>query len=335
MTVETPAPPARDRQWLFTFVPAFPLLLLVLRLWYLSRQDMTTMLLLVQYVNPLGLVSALLITLVWMVPVVVLVVRALGLLLRASDEGPDAARSWLSRVSRRMPDWVVLVVAGLAALTWQMRFLPVLLMLAVSILALTMRLRHGDRPRTVRAYGVVLPIVVAVVAYAWLAGAITESLRAGEWATAFLLIAPPALTPLLTGPVPQRLARLVTPWPATVAALVSPFLIGAIFLRAPVLPTVALEQTDSPVVLLGSIVTVDDQMTTLLEAGGSVRFVPNADVRSRTLCPDPELAPASVVAVHGWPVEQTALEWIAPSRPSSAPDPRCLGRPAPPPTSTG
>ncbi|GAA1784200.1 hypothetical protein GCM10009682_02980 [Luedemannella flava] len=328
MATDQPAPTARDRQWLLTLLPAFPLLLLVLRLWYLSRQDLPTMLLLVQYVNPLGLVSALLITLVWVLPVVVLVVRAMGLLLRVSDRSAETRRSWLARASHRIPDWVVVIIVALAALTWQMRFLPTLLMLAVAILGLTMRVRHRDEPRIVRTYCVIVPIVVAGVAYAWLAGAIIASVRAGEFATAFLLVVPPALTPLLTGPVPARFARLVTHWPATVAAVCGPVLVGAIFLRVPVLPNTAIELVDSPDILLGSIVTIDDQMTTMLAADGTTRFVPNADVRSRTLCPDPEVAPASVVAVHGWPVEQTALEWIAPSRPPSTPDPRCLGRPA-------
>jgi hypothetical protein len=328
MAEAQPAPTARDRQWLLTLLPAFPLLLLVLRLWYLSRQDLPTMLLLVQYVNPLGLVSALLITLVWVLPVVVLVVRVLGLLLRASDPGPQSERSWLARASHRIPDWVVLIIAALAAVTWQMRFLPTLMMLAVAILGLTMRVRHDDQPTVVRTYCVVVPIVVAGVAYAWLVGAFVASLRAGEFATAFLLVMPPALMPLLTGPVPTRFARLVTHWPATVAAVCGPVLVGAIFLRVPVLPNVAIELVDSPDILLGAIVTVDDQVTTMLAADGTAQFVPNAGIRSRTLCPDPEVAPASVIAVHGWAVEQTALEWIAPSRPSSDPDPRCLGRPA-------
>ncbi|MFC7485056.1 hypothetical protein ACFQX7_40340 [Luedemannella flava] len=205
----------------------------------------------------------------------------------------------------------MVIIVALAALTWQMRFLPTLLMLAVAILGLTMRVRHRDEPRIVRTYCVIVPIVVAGVAYAWLAGAIIASVRAGEFATAFLLVVPPALTPLLTGPVPARFARLVTHWPATVAAVCGPVLVGAIFLRVPVLPNTAIELVDSPDILLGSIVTIDDQMTTMLAADGTTRFVPNADVRSRTLCPDPEVAPASVVAVHGWPVEQTALEWIA------------------------
>jgi hypothetical protein len=315
-------------------LPAFPLVLLVLRLWYLSRQDLPTMLLLVQYVSPLGLVSALLITLAWVLPVIVLTGRALGtLLLVSAHSEPEKARSWLVRASQRIPGWVVLLAMLLAALTWQMRFLPALLMTAVSIAGLTVRSRYGGRPRLVRAVCIVLPLVVATAAYVWLVEAIVDSFRQGEPVTALLLLVPPALMPWLTGPVPARAARLVTHWPAAGAALLSPFLIGAIFVQAPILPTVALEvDTDRqaatpPQIIRGHVITVDDQAMTLLDGAGSVLFVPNEQVLSRTLCPDAELAPASVVAVHGWPVEQTALEWIAPARRAVPSDPRCLGRP--------
>ncbi|HEX8631885.1 MAG TPA: hypothetical protein VF755_27310, partial [Catenuloplanes sp.] len=98
MSVDHPPPTVRSQQhWLFTLVPAFPLVLLVLRLWFLSRQDMPTMLLLVQYVSPLGLVSALAITVIWVVPTAILVVRFLGSLLVVSVAGPfDIGRSLLA-----------------------------------------------------------------------------------------------------------------------------------------------------------------------------------------------------------------------------------------------
>jgi len=133
----------RNQQWLLALVPAFPLVLLVLRLWYLSRQDMPTMLLLVQYVSPLGMLSALVVALVWVLPVVVLVVRALGALFLVSASRQEADRSWLARASVRIPDWVVLVVVVLAALTWQLRFLPALLMATMAIVGLSVRHRYG------------------------------------------------------------------------------------------------------------------------------------------------------------------------------------------------
>ena len=94
-------------------LPAFPLVLLVLRLWYLSRQDLPTMLLLVQYISPLGMISALFITLIWTVPAVMLVLRALGgILLVSTPDRTTGRRSLLALTALRMPDWVVLLAVG-------------------------------------------------------------------------------------------------------------------------------------------------------------------------------------------------------------------------------
>jgi len=325
----------RNQQWFLTLIPAFPLVLLVLRLWYLSKQDMPTMLLLVRYVSPLGLLSALVITLLWVLPVVVLVGRGLGaLLLVSAASREDAMRSWLVRASLRMPDWVVLVVVALAALTWQLRFLPVLVMVTLSIFGLSVRDRYGSYRWQVSAACVALPLVVAAGVYTWIGPAVVAAFRQGETVTALLLLVPIGLAPLLTGPVPARVARLVTHWPAMVAALFAPFLIGAIFLRAPILPSIALEvhaaDTGDPArVVRGHEITVDDRMTTVLDSAGIVQFVLNDRIASKTLCADSWVVPSSMVDVHGWPVEQTALEWIAPARGQQPADPRCQGRPDP------
>ncbi len=117
------------------------------------------------------------------------------------------------------------------------------------------------------------------------------------------------------------------------AALVAPFLIAAVFLHTAVLPTTAVEvEADPPgkgpiQVLRGFVVGVDDTMTTLLDEDGEVHFLLNRHVGSKALCPDPTGAPASVVQVHDWPVEETVLQWIAPHRRVTAVDPRCQGRP--------
>ncbi len=319
-----------EQNWLLAVLPAFPLVLLALRLWYLSRQDLPTMLLLVQYVSPFGMISALVITLIWTVPAVVLPLRALGGLLLVSAKDP-AGRSLLAVTALRMPDWVVLLAALLAALTWQLRFLPALLLLLLSIIGLTAWQRHRDEPLVLVALTVVVPAVAAVLTYAWLAPGIGAAVRAREWSTATLFVLPPLLALLLTGPVPARFARLATHWPAVGAALLAPLAIGVVFLRAPILPNAAVEVTQGDgrvAVLNGHIVTVDDTTTTLLDRAGRVRFLANGDVRSKTLCPEAAQAPATVVGVRGWHVEQSALEWIAPARRPEAPDPRCLGRPA-------
>lgn len=327
LTTPGAAPAGRNRDWLLASLPALPLGLLVVRMWYLGHQDMPTTLLLIQHVNPLSAVSALVITLLWALPVVVLAIRTLGGLLTVST--PDAGRSRLSYAGGRIPDWAVALAVLLAALTWQLRFLPLLAMAVLAIVGLTARQRSEGRTLLL-VTGVVLPATAAVAAYAVLAPAIAAAVTAGEQLTATLLAAPPALAVLLTGPVPARFAFAVTHWPALVAGLLAPFLVGAIFVRIPVLSPVALEVSAgpeaAPTVVRGHAVTVDDRMTVLL-VGDGVRFVRNDDIVSKTLCPDPEQVPASVVTVHGWHVEQAALEWLAAVRRPAPIDPRCLGRP--------
>ena len=325
-------PPRRRRaqlNWLLTILPAFPLVLLVLRLWYLSRQDLPTMLLLVQYISPLGMISALFITLIWTVPAVILVLRMLGgiLLVSAPD---DAGRSLLAVTALRMPDWVVLLAAMLAAFTWQLRLLPLLGMLLVAILGLT-GVQRFRAPRWLMIWVTLgVPILVGLIVLIFDFPGIVMAVRARETGTALLLAVPPLLGPLLTGPVPSWSARLVTHWPAVGAALLAPFVIGVVFLRAPVLPSSAIEvgTAKGPArVMRGQLIAVDDTSTTILRAGGLVTFIPNDQVRSKTLCPEPVRPPDSVVSVRGWPVDESALGWIAPTRRVTEVDPRCLGRP--------
>jgi hypothetical protein len=324
--VTPPVPSVRDRAWMLALLPAFPLMLLVLRLWYLSRQDLPTMLLLVQNTSPLGPISALLITLIWVFPVVVLVGGALGALLRAS--WTDAMRSRLGRASARTPDWVMVLAVLVAAVTWQLRFLPVLLMLTLMVLGLEVRIRHGDRLWLLLA--VALPLGVAVVEYVWAGAAIAQAVREGEGVTAVLLAVPPAAAVAVTGRIPAAVARPVTAGAAMAAGVLAPFLVTAVFLRTPVMPVVAVEYDAGQQrveVLRGYVITVDDTMTTLLDEQGEVHFVPDERVLSKALCQDNGRAPTSVVEVHGWPVEETVLEWVAPHRQVADVDPRCQGRP--------
>lgn len=318
--------------WLLTVLPAFPLVLLVLRLWYLSRQDLPTMLLLVQYISPLGMISALFITLIWTVPAVILVLRLLGGILLVSTPD-DAGRSLLAVTALRMPDWVVLLAAMLAGFTWQLRLLPTLAMLVVGILGLTAAQRFRGERWLMGWITLGVPILVGAIVLIFVWPGLIEALRGGEISTALLLGVPPLLGPLLTGPVPPWSARLVTHWPAVGAALVAPLVIGVVFLRAPVLPDSAVEfgPEEGPLdVVRGQLISVDDTSTTVLRSGGQVTFLPNDQVRSKTLCPEPVRPPESAVEVRGWPLSDSALSWIAPTRRVTEVDPRCLGRPLKP-----
>lgn len=318
-----------ELNWLLAVLPGFPLLLLVLRLWYLSRQDLPTMLLLVQYINPLGMLGALFITLSWTVPAAILLVRVLGGIALVSSPG-QTATSFLAVAAFRMPGWVVVIAVGIAGFTWQLRMLPLLMMLVVAILGLTAVQGELGEPWLMRWLTLGVPVFVATIVWVFVWPGAVAAVRAGEYATAVLLLGPPLFGPALTGPVPERWARIATHWPAVAVAFAMPFMVGIVFLRAPVLPDSAVEVAaeGEPVrVVRGQLIAVDDTSTTMLEATGQVTFLPNGEVRSKTLCPQVSGDPASGVTVRGWPVEAPALEWIAPARPVTEIDPRCLGRP--------
>ncbi|MGH3655286.1 MAG: hypothetical protein ACRDUA_01380 [Micromonosporaceae bacterium] len=334
----------RDRQWLWALLPAFPVVLLALRLWLLSRQNLQTMLLLVQHVNPLGLISTLIVALIWVLPAAILMVRALSALRAVSDPATGtSAGSRLAWVGSRMPDWVLVLAVVLAGLTWQLRFLPALLMATLMIVGLLARQRYQQRPAVVVGTGLVLPLAAAVAGYLLLAPAIADGFAAGELVNALLLLLPPGMAVLLTGPVPVSAAQAVTRGAAIGAVVLAPVLIGVIFLRAPILPTTAIELDDprlctppgqrsaaATCVVRGQIIAVDDRMTALLRDDGSVLFVANGTVSSQTLCATPEQASSSTVRVRGWHIEQAALDWMVPRSTLGAPDPRCQGRPLEP-----
>jgi hypothetical protein len=83
-------------------------------------------------------------------------------------------------------------------------------------------------------------------------------------------------------------------------------------------------------VIRGQLITVDDTATTILQRGGEVVFIPNDQVLSKTLCPEPIRTQKSRITVRGWAIDESALEWVAPTRPVTDVDPRCLGRPLAP-----
>lgn len=320
-------------QWTLALLPAFPIVLLVLRLWHLSRQDLNTMLLLVQNIGPLDLVSSLVISLMWVPPAVLLTGHALGLLYEVSAPEAAARRStWLTRATNRTPDWVVGFTVLWALLTWQLQYLPALAMVALVILGLTVRKRYPDAPQRILVLCRIVPVVAAVLGYVVLWPAIIGAADNGETTLVLLLTVPPLLAPALTGPIPGRVALPVIHVPAAAAALAGPFILIAIFLRTPVLPSVAI-QLDAPAdgaasVLLGYVVAVDDTVTTLLDDTGTVRFVPNSTIEARVLCGGAESVPTSEVDLFDWHVEQSLMEWQLPNRdPRPVDAVRCAGRP--------
>ncbi|MBB2912146.1 hypothetical protein FHS43_003426 [Streptosporangium becharense] len=314
----------RNQEWLLTLLPAFPLVLLVMRLWYASRQDTQTLLLLVQTISPLGLLSAVLLTTVWVLPALVLGGRLLGTLHWLST----GRSSWLVRAAERLPGWVVVLSVVVGLCTWQLRFLPTLAMMSLAVAGLTVRDRYPGHEglRAVVCYA--LPVAVAVLSYVLLWPAVVAAFTARDVATAILLTLPPGLGVLLTGPVPGASAGVLTHGIAIGMSVITPFLVGVVVMKAPILPLIALqiEEREAQEVVVGYLVASDDQMSTVLGREGAVRFISNDRIRSRVLCPDPGEVPRTWVNLHGWYVEQSVLSWLAPTAQPEPVDQRCQGR---------
>ncbi|ACU37431.1 hypothetical protein KCV87_02370 [Actinosynnema pretiosum subsp. pretiosum] len=332
LTAEAATRPTADAQrdasqWTLALVPAFPIVLLVLKLWHLSGKDLNTMLLLVQNVHPVELATSLVFSLLEVPPAIVLVAHALGLLSLVSGGRPT--RSRLEIAAERVPGPVVALAGLWALLVWQVRFLPLALMLLCAIAGLRVRLR--GRTDLVWPVCFLLPVAVGVTELALLTPAAFDAAATGDFPLVACLLVPPLLAPLLTGPLPPRSGPTTAHALALVGALGTPFLLLALFLRAPVLPSVALllepEARGRTAVVLGNVVTVDDTATTVLDARGDVQFIRNDHVESKVLCPGEQRIPSSSVTVHGWLVEHPALDWLLPAKvPQGATDPLCDGR---------
>lgn len=266
-------------------------------------------------------------------PMVLLLLRTLAALLVVSDPAAAAGGSWLAGFGSRVPGWVVAVAAVAAAVTWQLRFFPTLLGLLTVLVALLVRERVPGRRPVVVGVTYVLPAVVAVVEYALVAPYIAESFHRAESGNAVLLLLPPILAVLLSGPVPRRPARALTHLAASCVMGIWPLPVAVTFLQTPVLPTVAIELADEATpnvvteVVRAQVVGVDDRMTTLLDSAGEVRFVPNETVRSKTLCDLPEQTPTSDIRINGWPIERAVFDWPGSWSGTMRSDPRCDGRP--------
>jgi len=338
------APVTRDRGWILAVLPAFPLLLLILRVWFLSGQDPQTMVLLLQHSSSLGLVSSLIVANLWVLPAVFLVFRCLRLFLQVSAvEVGIRDQGWLTRW---VPGWLALPSTLLACLTWQLRFLPSLVMLVVLIVVLTVRLSPAGNTLAGQVTGAVVPVLAGLLVLGWTAPGVLDALGSGEPSTAALLAVPPVAGFLLAGPLPWTAARWLIPGVALVLGLVIPLMAGARYLNTPVLPRIALT-TEHPLshyldagvptqasqragavhrnsrVLVGDLVAVDDHSFVLLTLGGRVVFVPVSQVRKEVLCtvaPDP---PSGSVSVHGWHTEMSLLAWAGPQPATVSADPSC------------
>jgi hypothetical protein len=340
MTADPSATSWREsREAFWTLVVGAPAGLSVLRLWVESGGELQTTLLLVSNVGPLNLGAALFATVTQLVTVVLVACFAAGGIVRATAAaaGPDSRLRtrppMVARMTAAAPSWFVAAAFLVAALTWKIIFLPLLVPAAVAAFQRP-PWRLLDQP--VAGVGFCL---AAAAGYFWLVGpAIGAAWTAQERVIAVLLAVPPLVAFGVAGPLPGWFGL-------TFATVAQPAILGLVVLavwsalQTPILPLVVTEVgTDEGTELLrGHVVSVDDVHMVLLQQQGGVRYVPTGDVRSTVMCATPQELPAFTTRVRDYHVEDSLLIAIGRRvRPAVQIDPLCRitelspdGRPAP------
>ncbi|GAA2213791.1 hypothetical protein GCM10009850_092540 [Nonomuraea monospora] len=324
-----PAAEPQDRQWHIALLPAIPSLLLMLRIWYFSHESVDNAQLIVQHINPIGLITALLLTVLWLLPAATLGFRLAGSLLRLSVDEPLRFR--VARLSTHIPGWVLGASMIVAALTWEIQFLPILLSIVLILATVELQLRFPTQEGLVATCTSLAGAGAIVVFYVFTWPLAQEAMARQDVMVILLGLLPP-LALLVNGPLPSRVA----PWTTTAVASLLALSLAAIvvleFVRIPILPVMAVEVGDGDgaatgrQVLSGYVITMDEQMTTFLDLRGALHFVTNDSIVSKTLCRDYSRAPYTDLAIRGHRLEQSVLETSGPDGLSRAVDQRCYGR---------
>lgn len=303
---------ARASQSFWTVAVGVPAIFSVLRLAVEAGGELQTTLLLVANVSPVNLIAAMVTTAAPLVSAGLVVVFAIGAVLRLTLETyePDLpTRRWpiFARWTEAAPVWFIASAFGLAAITWQIMYLPLLLPATATAFQLT-PLRVHPHP-AVRS----LLIAGALLAYGWLvAGTVYDAWAQRELLVVLLFVAPPVLALFVSGPLPAAMARpfalLVQP-----AALVLLLATTLPVITAPVLPlTVTTIEADdgSDEDIRGHVISVDEAQMAILEERGGVRYVSVADVKSRVLCPTSGELPRYQLRLRDFHIEDSLLEGL-------------------------
>jgi len=318
-------PGNRNGQAFWTLVVGLPALLSVLRLWIEAGGDLQTTLLLVANVAPINLMAALVVTTTWLVTTGLVAVFAVGGVLLAAKPS-SRPKAWsrpmlFARWAAAAPKWMKAGAFLFAALTWQILYLPLLLLAACAAFQLSTYRGRGKLAGT--GY-----TVLALAGYALLFGpTIREAVAASQWLVVLLLVAPPLLALGISGVIVDK---AVKPFGFIAQAAVVAFLIWSVHpsLTTPVLPrtvTVVKSDTGQADYIRGYVVDVNDLHTTVLQEDGGVRFVDNDDVESQELCAGEEELPRYALWVHSYYVEDSILRGVGRQfRPTAPTSPTCL-----------
>ncbi|HEY0696709.1 MAG TPA: hypothetical protein VGD43_02755, partial [Micromonospora sp.] len=311
-----------DRESFWTVAVGLPALVSVLRLWAEAGGDLETTLLLVANVGPVNLFAGLVVTATWLVSAALVAVFAVGTLTRPGMPAGGGRLSWptlFAQLDWAAPRWLRIIAFVLAGLTWQLLYLPLLLLAACA----TFGWHPGGSRRRLVGWG------AAGLAYLAVFGPVAVSaLVNGYLVPAALVLLPPVLLVLgASRPLPAGLARpfAVVAQSATVALVL---LAVAPVLSTPVLPlsvvTVTGPDGTPPQPIRGHVIEVNDATTAILRSRGGVDFIPNRRVADRILCPDQGQATRYRLWVFGLHVEDSLLQGIGRlRRPVTPLDPRC------------
>lgn len=300
----------RAAQQFWSVVVGAPAIVSVLRLVVEAGGEPQTTLLLAANVNPVNLIAAFVTTASRLVSGAMVALFAISAVLSISiDNDPQRWRDrrlpLLARWKRVVPVWFVIVTLLVAAVTWKILYLPLLLPAIVATFQISPHRLHDRR-------GVRIAFVAALlVAYYGLLGpTLVEAVDTGEWIAASVLGLPPLLALVVTGPV---LPTTVRPLVAAGQLAIMIMLIWTSYsvATAPVLPstvTSVAADDDRTEKIRGSVIAVDDVSLVILQERGGVRYVPTDDVESRVLCPSEADLPRYRLWVYGFHVEDSLLQ---------------------------
>ncbi|MEV0622014.1 hypothetical protein AB0I81_52465 [Nonomuraea sp. NPDC050404] len=319
-----------DKEWAIAISPGVPVVLLMLKVWYLSDYNAETTQLLIQHINPLALLSALSLAILWTVPTAVLVVRYIAASLKLVLAEPS--RSCLVRIDARIPAWVTWSSFLMALFAWEIQYLSILLMLALALIGLASRHHRTARPWIVPLACLCLPVLAIAAYYGAIWPAAVEAWKEGDAYLCAMLLAPPPLALILNRRLPALAARALFDGGGIYIGVLLLSVLLFRFVQIPVLPVVAVELRPSPgsltnTALTGHIIHTDDRMVTFLEMNGIVRFLANDSVISQTVCRDYSRAPYSRISIVGKNVERTLLQGNGHDNDRLDIDQRCYGRP--------
>lgn len=306
-----------DRQGFWAIAVGFPLFVSGLRLWVEAGGSTATTLVIIQSVEPVNLFVTFLATSAWLLSAIGVAVFTVGTLYLASERPEDEAPPLFATWTANCPGLVKIAAFVLAAATWQLLYLPLLVLSAYAVLRPALK----PRGRWVMAS---VTGVTYIVGFGWAA---RDALATGSLVPAALLILPGVL--LLAGaaqPLPASAASGVS---RTAQFLAMALLVWATVpvVTAPVLPTevISVEQTgEASKPIRGHVLEVNDKTTAILREQGGVEYIDNSIIQSRGLCPDPGETPRYRLWIWGYHIEDSLLRGAGRRlRPETLPDPRC------------